>query len=154
LQVRRLGPKVAALAAAVRADDRAAARAAWRLAFARYLRLGAVYGAFGALDTEIDGLPGHLRAGSKDARFSGLHRIELGLWGSARASSLAPVVRHLRRDVRRLGRAAGRARITPLDYATRAHEILEDAQRDFLTGAHVPWSHEGVLAADSALAAT
>jgi high-affinity iron transporter len=154
LQVRRLGPEVAALAAAVRADDRSAARAAWRVAFARYLRLGAVYGAFGALDTDVDGLPGHLRAGAKDARFIGLHRIELGLWASARATSLVPVVRRLRHDVRRLARAVVRAPITPLDYATRAHEILEDAQRDFLTGAHVPWSHEGVLATDSALAAT
>ena len=38
------------------------------------------------------------------------------------------------------------ASITPLEYATRAHEILEDAQRDLLSGADVPWSGEGVLA--------
>jgi hypothetical protein len=84
LQVRRLGPEVATIAAAVPAGDRAAARAAWRLAFAHYPRLGAVYGAFGALDADVDGLPGHLRAGTQDARITGLHRIELGLWSSSR----------------------------------------------------------------------
>ena len=38
----------------------------------------------------------------------------------------------------------------PLDYALRAHEILEDAQRDFLSGADVRWSGEGVLATAAA----
>ena len=41
--------------------------------------------------------------------------------------------------------------ITPLEYATRAHEILEDAQRDLLSGADVPWSHEGLLATAAGL---
>ena len=44
--------------------------------------------------------------------------------------------------------------ITPLEYATRAHEILEDAARDLLSGADVPWSDEGVLATAAGLAAT
>src|SRR6202042_2419482 len=35
--------------------------------------------------------------------------------------------------------------ISPLDYATRAHEILEDAQRDLMSGSQVPWSQAGVL---------
>jgi len=42
--------------------------------------------------------------------------------------------------------------ITPLDYATRSHEILEDAQRDLLSGMDVPWSHQGVLGTAAALA--
>ena len=44
--------------------------------------------------------------------------------------------------------------ITPLEYATRAHEILEDAQRDLLSGADVPWSGEGPLATMAGLEAT
>ena len=111
-----------------------------------------MYGAFGDLDQHIDGVAGGLPRGARDPDFRGLHRIELGLWRGAAARAL------------RAGRAAARARrrapaardppgpqITPLDYATRAHEILEDAQRDYLSGVDVPWSREGVLATSSAL---
>ena len=35
--------------------------------------------------------------------------------------------------------------IDPLDYATRAHEILEDAVRDQLSGTDAPWSGAGLL---------
>ena len=44
--------------------------------------------------------------------------------------------------------------IDPLDYATRAHEILEDAVRDLLSGNAVPWSGEGVLGTQAGLWAT
>ena len=44
--------------------------------------------------------------------------------------------------------------ITPLEYATRSHEIVEDAQRDLLSGMDVPWSRQGVLGTAAGLAAT
>jgi iron uptake system EfeUOB component EfeO/EfeM len=44
--------------------------------------------------------------------------------------------------------------IDTLDYTLRAHEILEDAQRDFLSGTDVPWSGAGVLATAAGVAAT
>ena len=56
--------------------------------------------------------------------------------------------------VARLRRDLPSVSITPLEYATRAHEILEDAQRDLLSGADVPWSGEGLLATDAGLEAT
>ena len=46
------------------------------------------------------------------------------------------------------------SQIDPLDYATRAHEILEDAQRDLLSGTDVPWSGAGVLGTAAGVAAT
>ena len=42
--------------------------------------------------------------------------------------------------------------IDALDYATRGHEIVEDAQRDLMSGVDVPWSHQGVLGTAAALA--
>ncbi len=36
----------------------------------------------------------------------------------------------------------------------RAHEILEDAQRDLMSGAEVPWSREGVIGTAAGLVAT
>jgi iron uptake system EfeUOB component EfeO/EfeM len=154
VQAERMGSEVDRLAVAVRSGDRARARTAWRVAFDRYLRLGAVYGAFGDLDAAIDGLPGGLPKGVADPRFTGLHRVELTLWGGEPVAAALPAVRRLRRDVGRLRRTIRTTQITSLDYATRAHEILEDAQRDFLSGTHVPWSGEGVLAVASGVAAT
>jgi iron uptake system EfeUOB component EfeO/EfeM len=145
---------VAALAAALAGGDRAGARAAWARAYGRYLRIGAAYGALGDLDAAIDGTPGSLRGGVHDPQFSGLHRIEHGLWRGAALGSLRPWTARLARDVRTLRRVVRRVEITPLDYATRAHEILEDAQRDMLSGRAAPWSGAGLQATADSLAAT
>jgi iron uptake system EfeUOB component EfeO/EfeM len=145
---------VAALAGALAAGDRASARAAWAHAYGRYLRIGAAYGALGDLDAAIDGPPGHLRGGANDPRFSGLHRIEHGLWRDAPLPSLTPWTTRLARDVRTLRRVVRRVAIPPLDYVTRAHEIMEDAQRDMLSGRAAPWSGAGLQATADSLAAT
>ena len=54
----------------------------------------------------------------------------------------------------RLKRGLVAVAVDPLDYATRAHEILEDAQRDLMSGLDVPWSGAGVLATAAGVAAT
>lgn len=141
---------VSGLRRALVSSTREGARAAWLRAWLAYLHLGAVYGMIGALDARIDGLPGELGRRS----FAGLHRIELGLWSAAAPPTLAPVAAALARNVARLPRAIKAAKITPLDYATRAHEILEDAQRDLLSGLDVPWSGAGVAGTAAAVAAT
>jgi iron uptake system EfeUOB component EfeO/EfeM len=153
-QVGILSRDVATLAAALESGDRTASQAAWRVAFARYLRLGAVYGEFATLDQAIDGTPGPLPGGVNDPHFTGLHRIEYGLWGSQDPVLLVPVAQRLAADVARLQAIIPTVAFPTLDYATRAHEILEDAQRDFLSGTDVPWSGEGVLATASGVAAT
>jgi hypothetical protein len=145
---------IAQLEGALRANRLQAARQAWRAAYERWLHLGAVYGAFGALNDAIDGTPGGLPGGVHDPHFTGLHRLERGLWRGAPARELLGVAVRLGDDVRLLIGHLPSVQITPLEYATRAHEILEDAQRDLLSGADVPWSHEGVLATAAGLAAT
>ncbi len=71
--------------------------------------------------------------------FPGLHRIEKGLWTGAPPRSLV-AGRRRRSAARRstLRRTLPTVPIPPLDYATRAHEILEDAQRDLMSGIQVP----------------
>ena len=149
---RRLAP----LRAALEANDRSAARAAWRSAYTTYLKLGAVYlvGPVAALNQQIDGTAGGLPGGVSNRRFTGLHRIEYGLWSGAPPRSLVATEQQLQVAVRRLHAAVPHVTILPLEYATRAHEILEDAQRDLLSGADVPWSGEGPLATYAGLEAT
>lgn len=136
--------------------DRPAAEAAWRGAFFDYLTLGAVYleGPVADLNGAIDGTPGGLAGGTRSRRFSGLHRLEYGLWTGASLSSLQPWAGRLARDVSTLRRRLPSVQISPRDYATRAHEILEDAVRDLLSGTDVPWSGQGVLGTAAAVTAT
>ena len=141
-QAKVMAREVGALAATIRAGDRATARRDWHAAYATYMRIGAAYGALGDLDVAIDG------------RGNGLHRIERGLWTGERTSALVAPARRLERDVARLPHALRTGEITPLDYATRAHEILEDAQRDQMSGVAPQWSGAGVLATAADLSAT
>jgi hypothetical protein len=145
---------IAALQTALRANRLAAAREAWRGAYVRWLELGAVYRAFGALGDAIDGTPGGLPGGVHDPHFTGLHRLERGLWRGAPTHEMLGLAGRLRDDVELLIKHLPSVQITPLEYATRAHEILEDAQRDLLSGTDVPWSHEGLLTTAAGLLAT
>jgi Imelysin len=154
--LRRVEADAGKLTGALAAGDRAAAKAAWMTTWAAYLRLGAVYleGPVATLNQAIDGTPGGLPRGTSDPRFSGLHRIEMGLWEGQAPRSLVRYGRLLRRSVAQLLRILPKVSIDPLDYATRSHEILEDAQRDLLSGMDVPWSGEGVLGTVAGLDAT
>jgi high-affinity iron transporter len=153
-QARAMTVPVGRMIVALRAGDRPAAEIQWNRAYTRYLLLGAAYGALGDLDQAIDGEPGGLPRGVHDPHFSGLHRVERELWTGAPTREVLPWASRLQRYVAQLPRAIARLQITPLDYATRAHEILEDAQRDQLSGVAAPWSGAGLTATAAGLAAT
>jgi iron uptake system EfeUOB component EfeO/EfeM len=144
----------AELERALAAGDRAGAQRAWETTWSDYLHLGAVYGLFGQLDQVIDGTPGGLPDGSSDAHFIGLHKLEQGLWSGAAPRSLLRYDTRLQRDLARLHDTVMHVQITPLEYATRSHEIVEDAQRDLLSGTDVPASQQGVLGTAAGVAAT
>jgi iron uptake system EfeUOB component EfeO/EfeM len=95
-----------------------------------------------------------LPPGSTDPHFTGLHRIEMGLWSGAGLHALISYDTRLEGALERLRDVLARVEITPLEYATRSHEIIEDAQRDLLSGMDVPWSRQGVLGTAAGLAAT
>ena len=117
------------LAARITAGDVNGARAAWLAAQLTWERVGAAYGQFDDLGVAIDGLPQGLPQGVNDPGFTGLHRIEYGLWHGQ--TDLAPIAQKLQQDVRQL-----RDKLTfdPTDLPLRAHEILEDALRRQLNG--------------------
>ena len=99
-------------------------------------------------------MPHMLPGDGPGSSFSGLHRIEYGLWTGVPPQSLVHWAAQLQRDVVTLRRVLPSVQITPLEYATRSHEILEDAQRDLLSGTDVQWSGAGVLGTAAGLAAT
>jgi iron uptake system EfeUOB component EfeO/EfeM len=155
-QLGLMEPEIASLRSALAAGDTAAAKTAWSAAYTRYLHLGGVYlaGQVSELNEQIDGNPGGLPGGVHSPHFAGLHRIEYGLWTGAPPQSLVSVADRMSVAVQKMRALLPHVAITPLEYGTRAHEILEDAVRDLLSGTDVPLSGEGVTATAAGVAAT
>ena len=137
---------VARLRTAVAAGDLAGARRAWLAADERYEEIGAAYGAFGALDAAINGRTAGLPGGARSKDFTGLHRVELALWQRRSTLDAAAPAARLARDVARLRTHVGRIAIDPLEYALRAHEVLEDTLHLQLSGQASPWSGAALTA--------
>jgi len=136
-----VAPKLATLATQVikiRADlsrsEMASARSDWLAAQLTWEQIGAAYDSFGDLGDQIDGLPQGLRYGVTDHDFTGLHRLEYGLWHGQPGSQLVPIARKLQTNVAALRAQLPKITIDPTDLTIRAHEILEDALRDHLSG--------------------
>lgn len=141
---------VAALRAAIAAGDESGARSAWKAANARYQRLGAAYGAFGDLDQAVDATTAGLPGGVHDRHFTGLHRVELALFGRHSLTDAVAPAAALDRAVARMRAQMPTLEIDPLEYSLRAHEVLEDTLDLQLTGQASPWSGDayGAVAAN------
>ena len=132
----RLTAEVTRIQGDLNRGDIAAAKADWLAAQLDWDRVGASYDSFGDLGVAVDGLPAGLPDGVADKDFTGLHRLEYGLYHGQPATELLPVAGALAADIAKVrknltsGDLAGDASNLPL----RAHEILEDALRDHLSG--------------------
>jgi high-affinity iron transporter len=149
-----MGSDLRRLQGAVAAGDLDAARRAWLEADASYESIGAAYGAFGELDVRINGETAGLPGGTSSADFTGLHRIELALFGRGSVVDAAPYVPRLAADVRELRRRVPRLRIEPLEYVLRGHEVFEGALDLQLSGRAGPWSSDALVALASNLRGT
>jgi len=135
-QLADLAHQVTTIAGDLRRNDIAKAKQDWLAAQLDWERVGASYDSFGDLGLAVDGLPDGLTNGVSDKDFTGLHRLEYGLWHGQSATELEQVTAALAKNV-----AAVRHNLTtddlagdPTNLPVRAHEILEDALRDHLSG--------------------
>ena len=135
-QLAALAGAVTRIRADLRRDDLAAARRDWLAAQLAWERVGASYNSFGDAGVAVAGLPDGLPGGVHDKNFTGLHRLEYGLWHGQDSAALLPVVNRLARDVATVRKNLTSADIAgdPTNLPLRAHEILEDALRDHLSG--------------------
>jgi len=122
-----LQQQVAALSADAEEGDLAAAKRDWLAAHTTYETLGAAYDAFGDVGDQIDGLP-------RDG-LTGFHLVESQLWGGAAPATVAASTAQLAAEVGSLAGTFADAEIDPGAIALRAHEIVEVAVQDVLTGA-------------------
>jgi imelysin len=130
----RLTADVAVLRIAVEGSDRAKTRAAWLTAQLTWERIGAAYGTFGVYADAIDGLPQGLPGGVHDPAFTGLRRIEYGLWHEETLAAQRPRVDAVANEIADLRADLPGATPDATDLPLRVHEILEDALRFHLTG--------------------
>jgi high-affinity iron transporter len=116
--------------------DLAAARKDWLTAQLAWERAGASYDSFGDAGVAVDGLPDGRPGGVTDPGFTGLHRLEYGLWHGQSAAQLRPAADTLARDIADVRKNLTSDDIAgdPTNLPIRAHEILEDALRDHLSG--------------------
>ena len=126
--------QVADLNTAVAQGDLALARSRWLAAQCTWQQVGAAYGSFGDAGTAINGLANGLPLGEHDPGFTGLHRIEYGLYHDEALPDVGAHVTQLQSDVADLRANLDNTAITPTDMPIRCHEILEDALRDHLSG--------------------
>jgi high-affinity iron transporter len=117
--------------------DIAQAKQDWLPAQQAWERVGASYDSFGDLGLAVDGLAGGLPDGVSDKGFTGLHRLEYGLWaGHQPAKALLPVANALAKNVATVQKnlASDDLAGDPTQLPLRVHEIIEDALRDHLSG--------------------
>jgi high-affinity iron transporter len=129
-----LAAQTDALRTKIGAGDLEGAKAAWLPAQLTWERIGAAYGSFGDFGTAIAGLPQGLPGGTADEGFTGLHRVEFGLWHGQSGAQLAPFATKLHDDVVALQQKLPELPTDVGDLPRRSHEILEDALRRHLMG--------------------
>jgi len=135
-ELRALASAVARIKTDLQHGSLGAAKTDWLAAQLGWEKVGASYDSFGDDGTAVDGLPDGLVNGVSDKDFTGLHRLEYGLWHGQSAASLVPVVNVLARDVATVQKNLTSDDLTgdPTNLPIRVHEILEDALRDHLSG--------------------
>jgi high-affinity iron transporter len=135
-QLAALAQAVTRIQADLRRGDVAAAKGDWLTAQLDWERVGASYDSFGNLGLAVDGLPDGLPDGVNDKNFTGLHRLEYGLWHNQSAATLLPVAATLASNVAVVQKnlASDNLAGDPTNLPIRTHEILEDALRDHLSG--------------------
>lgn len=157
-----LSSEVRTLIATIDSGNLAEARTAWLAAHLTWLDIGeddGAYGCFGELGQRIDGSAAGLPGGTSNPDFTGFHKIELDLWGSENlttagsdADRLQSLVAELVR--RPLMRELPDTKFGIDNWVLRPHEILEDADRDTLTGHDDYGSGTGLASLTADIAAT
>ncbi len=136
VQLKDLASDVAKIKSDLGRKDIAQAKTDWLAAQLDWERVGASYDSFGDLGLAVDGLPTGFVKGVSDPGFTGLHRLEYGLWHGQPAAGLLSVTDALAKNVATVQKDLTSDDLAgdPTQLPLRVHEIIEDALRDHLSG--------------------
>lgn len=133
-----LEEKTAGFVAAVKAGDMARAKDLYPVARIPYERIEPVAEIFGDLDAEVDGREDGATA---QLPFSGFHKIEKDLWVVKDISRDGPVADRLLADVKQIAARAKTEKLSPVQLANGAKELLDEVANNKITGEEERYSH-------------
>src|SRR5688572_20880390 len=123
---------------AVKAGDVAKAKALFPVARTYWERIEPVAEIFGDLDPKIDGREEVIEEGME---FTGFHRIEKDLWVTGDISKSGPMADRLMTDIRDIVAKANAEKLSPLQLANGAKELLDEVATGKITGEEDRYSH-------------
>jgi iron uptake system component EfeO len=123
---------------AVKAADVAKAKALYPVARTYWERIEPVAEIFGDLDPLIDGREADLEPGTE---FTGFHKIEKDLWVTGDVSQSGPVADKLLADVQKIVDLSNNEKLSPLQLANGAKELLDEVASGKITGEEDIFSH-------------
>jgi iron uptake system component EfeO len=119
---------------AVKAGDPATAKALYPIARTYWERIEPVAEIFGDLDPKIDGR-------EDEEPFTGFHRLERDLWRDNDISRSGPIADQLMADVRAIVEKANAEKLTAVQLANGAKELLDEVATGKITGEEDRYSH-------------
>ena len=123
---------------AVKAGDVAKSKELFPIARTYYERIEPVAEIFGDLDPKIDGREDDA---TKELPFSGFHKIEKDLWVAKDITKDGPVADQLLTDVKEVVTKAQDEKLSPLQLANGAKELLDEVANSKITGEEDRYSH-------------
>jgi iron uptake system component EfeO len=123
---------------AIKAGDVAKAKALFPVARTYWERIEPVAEIFGDLDPKIDGREEVIEEGME---FTGFHRIEKDLWVTGDISRSGPMADRLMTDIREIVAKANAEKLSPLQLANGAKELLDEVATGKITGEEDRYSH-------------
>jgi iron uptake system component EfeO len=123
---------------AVKAGDVAKAKALYPEARTYWERIEPVAESFGDLDPKIDARENDVEAGTE---WTGFHRIEKALWVSNTTKGMEKYADQLLTDVKTVVAKAKVVKLTPLQLANGAKELLDEVATGKVTGEEDRYSH-------------
>jgi iron uptake system component EfeO len=123
---------------AVKAADLDKAKALYPVARTYWERIEPVAEIFGDLDPLIDGREADLEPGTE---FTGFHKIEKDLWVSNDVSQSGPIADKLLADVQKIVDLSNNEKLSPLQLANGAKELLDEVASGKITGEEDIFSH-------------
>jgi len=137
-QSEALVQKTTDFANAVKAGDVAKAKALYPIARTYYERIEPVAEIFGNLDPKIDGREDDATA---ELPFTGFHKLEKDLWVAGDVGKDAAVADQLVTDVKEVVTKAKDEKLSPLQLANGAKELLDEVANSKITGEEDRYSH-------------
>ncbi|GAA0464449.1 lipoprotein [Paractinoplanes deccanensis] len=123
---------------AVKAGDAEKAKALFPVSRTYWERIEPVAEIFGDLDPAIDAREDGLEPGQE---FTGFHKIEKDLWVTKDISKDGPLADKLLADVQKVVDLANSAKLSPVQLANGAKELLDEVATGKITGEEDRYSH-------------